>query len=113
MDYTFAVEDGVTATILTIRLVTSGWSGAVSLPAKGPNAWAVKWASTFLRGAGSQKYRLHVDAEAAISSFAEAVAADLANGTVVMRAPTGSHQSIGAVERYHSELHGAIRAQRA
>jgi hypothetical protein len=113
IDYTFAVEGGKTITILTVRLVLTGWSAAVVVPFKGPVNYAVKWLAAFLRGAGARPYKLHCDAEASITSLAQATAEDLNNGSLVIRAPAGSHQSIGAVERHHQELHGAIRAQRA
>jgi hypothetical protein len=113
MDYTFAVEAGVTITILTVRVVLSGWSGATVVPGKGPIEYAVRWAVAFRRGAGSQPYKLRVDKEASICSVAQVVADELANGSVVEQAPTGSHQSVGVIERYHAELHSTIRAQRA
>ena len=81
------------------------------MPAKGPRAYATVWLCAFLRGAGSQAYKLHCDAEAAITSLAEAAVHELGNGDFVVRAPVGSHQSIGAVEMYHADLHGHIKTQ--
>ena len=43
IDYTFATENGKTITILTVRLVLTGWSAAVVVPFKGPVNYAVKW----------------------------------------------------------------------
>ena len=66
-----------------------------------------------LRSAGSQPFKLVCDAEQSIMAVAQAVVDDLSNGSVLRRAPVGSHQSIGGVERYHQDLHGQCRALRA
>ena len=54
LDYTLAVEDGRTLTILTVRFATTGWSAATVVSQKGPGRFAVQWATATLRGAGSQ-----------------------------------------------------------
>ena len=37
-----AVENYKTITIITVRLVSTGWSGATVVPSKGPVNYAVK-----------------------------------------------------------------------
>ena len=86
IDYTFAVEGGKTITILTVRLVLTGWSAAAVAPFKGPVNHAAKWLAAFLRGAGARPYKLHCDAEASITSLAQTAAADLNTGA----APSGA-----------------------
>eukprot|EP00971_Amphidinium_carterae_P191302 3796024-Amphidinium_carterae.1 len=112
LDYTFVTEDGATMTILTARALTSGWSAATVVPSKGAVAFAVRWLVTYLQGMGHQAYRLHCDAETSIHALAEAAAKEFGQGTLVVGAPTGSHASIGGVERYHQELHAACRAMK-
>ena len=113
IDYAFSTEGANVVTILTARMRSTGWSSAIPVPAKGPIAFAVGWLAQFLRTGGSQPYRIVTDAESSIASLAEAVAKELNNGTVVKRAPAGSHQSIGAAEKNHEMLHGSIRALRS
>eukprot|EP00971_Amphidinium_carterae_P164138 3253996-Amphidinium_carterae.1 len=116
LDYAFGTEDTaagvVTTTILTVRLVSSGWSGATVVSNKGATPFAVRWLVSFLKSAGPQPYRLHCDSEASIQALADAVTKEMNNGSRVIVAPTGSHSSVGVVERFHEELHAAIRAQK-
>eukprot|EP00971_Amphidinium_carterae_P339031 6476627-Amphidinium_carterae.2 len=112
MDYTFAVEAGVTLTILTMRWRLSGFSAATCVPHKGAIAYAVHWACSLLRSTGARPYRLLTDSESSIQALGKAVVAQLNNGSIVVPVATGAHQAVGAVERYHTDLHGAIRAQR-
>eukprot|EP00971_Amphidinium_carterae_P277830 5514666-Amphidinium_carterae.1 len=112
VDYTFATEEKVSMTILTLRVRTTGWSNATPVPAKGAIPYAVEWLTSSLRALGAQPWRIHTDAEEAVSALAVA-AAERLPGSTVIRAPRASHASIGAVERYHAELHGTVRALRA
>eukprot|EP00971_Amphidinium_carterae_P183211 3635804-Amphidinium_carterae.1 len=112
MDYTFATEGPATMTILTMRFRSTGWSSATPVPSKGACAYAVDWAIAVLRSVGSQPCRILTDAEDSIKALANAVVDKMANGSIVRQAPRSSHQSVGAVERYHAELHGHIRAMK-
>eukprot|EP00971_Amphidinium_carterae_P190242 3775946-Amphidinium_carterae.2 len=47
-----------------------------------------------------------------LQALGDAVTRDLGNGSRTIVAPVGSHASVGAVERYHAELLGAIRAMK-
>ena len=111
LDYTFAVDGGKTIAILTVRHALTGWSAAVVVPFKGPANYAAKWLAAFLRGAGARPCKLNCDAEASITSLAQAMAEGLTNGSLVIRAPAGYHQSIGAVERHHQEPSGDSGAE--
>eukprot|EP00971_Amphidinium_carterae_P234751 4658403-Amphidinium_carterae.2 len=98
MDYTFATEGPVTMTILTMRSRSTGWSAATPVPGKGACAYAVDWAISVLHSVGSQPCRI--------------LHQSTCQWSVVRQAPRSSHQSVGAVERYHGELHGHIWAMK-
>ena len=54
--------------------------------------------------------RIRCDAEPAAQAFIAAVARESGKQVIEEQAPRGSHASIGAVEAWHNEIQGTIRA---
>ena len=116
-DYLFmgmAAETDI-RTYLSVVIVNTGYGFTTEVRKKGPSdSFAVKATLRFLEEAGLNSDAIFQgDAEAALQDFMRAVAQARGGKTILRRAPVGSHQSVGSVERFHRSVQGLARALKA
>jgi hypothetical protein len=107
-DYSYS-EDGLMK-ILAVFDTSTGWGDTTVITQKGAEEQAVQWAQRLITNLAHEKVILRVDAEPALIGWANKVAQTSKISVQVQKAPRGSHQSNGAVERFHQTVQGQIRA---
>ena len=103
--------DGFACKVISMYDPISGFADATVISQKGGEQYATAWGARCLQHLGHREVELLVDAEPSLQAWAHKVASDAATHckVTVIKAPRGSHQSMGGVERSHQALQGQVR----
>jgi hypothetical protein len=94
----------------------SGYTGATAVTRKGPEPFAVRAGSTFLKELGYPRMVLQTDGEPAIRGWAAAVqrewsteGKEIQTQSMTRASPAGSHQSMGMAENTVRRVEGIVK----